>query len=212
MTIWPFFKLWCTSLAATLVGVAVCIRWLDIPVASVFHTNVDHFTGLGRGLSSFVLVSGEILLIISLAIARMIRGALSDFAKALFVASSASLSAFVANDYVLKVIFGRQNPSEFFQAPTTQVFHFFQGDQHSSFPSGHMVMATAFAVAMIRFQPRTSPILIVLLCIGAIGLLVGDWHFVGDVIAGAFLGATAGFIAGELWSEHVQGRTPNPIS
>ena len=204
MTIGPLFKLWCVSLAATLIGVAVCIRWLDIPIALAFITSADRFAGLGRGLSSVVLVSGEIVLIVVLAITRMIRGTLPEFAKALFVASCASLSAFVANDYVLKFIFGRQNPSVFLQGPPTHIFHFFQGDQNSSFPSGHMVMATAFAVAMIRLQPRTLPVLIILLCIGAIGLLIGDWHFVGDVIAGTFVGATAGFMAGELWNEHIQ--------
>jgi hypothetical protein len=67
-------------------------------------------------------------------------------------------------------------------------------------------MATAFAVAMIRLQPRTLPVLVTLLCIGAATLIVGDWHFIGDIIAGAFVGGTAGFVAGELWLEHVQRR------
>jgi membrane-associated phospholipid phosphatase len=82
------------------------------------------------------------------------------------------------------------------------VFHFFRGGQFSSFPSGHMVMASAFALAMIRLQPRTTPILAVLLCIGASLLIVGDWHFLADLIAGTFVGGTAGFVAGELWLEH----------
>jgi membrane-associated phospholipid phosphatase len=125
-------------------------------------------------------------------------------AKAIFVACCASLSAFVANDYVLKFIFGRLNPLDFFQRPTVKIFHFFQGSYESSFPSGHMVMATAFAMVMIRLQPRTQPILVILLCIGAVALLVGDWHFLGDVVAGTFVGGTAGLVAGELWAEHIQ--------
>jgi len=66
-------------------------------------------------------------------------------------------------------------------------------------------MASAFALAMIRLQPRTLPILTVLLCIGASLLVVGDWHFLGDVIVGTFIGGTAGFAAGELWLEHEKG-------
>jgi membrane-associated phospholipid phosphatase len=84
------------------------------------------------------------------------------------------------------------------------VFHFFQGSYLSSFPSGHMVMATAFAMALMRLQPRTRPILLILLSIGASALLVGDWHFLADIIAGMFIGGTAGFVAGELWAEHIQ--------
>jgi membrane-associated phospholipid phosphatase len=33
--------------------------------------------------------------------------------------------------------------------------------------------------------------------------VVGDWHFISDVIAGTFLGVSAGFLAGELWSVHM---------
>ena len=151
-----------------------------------------------------VLVSGEMVFIVTLAIARMARGNLPPFAKALMVACCASLSAFAANDYVLKFIFGRLGPSDFFRRPTAHIFYFFQGNQQSSFPSGHMVMATAFAMVMMRLQPRTQLILIILLCVGAITLVVGDWHFISDVIAGTFVGGTAGFVAGELWTEHVQ--------
>jgi len=207
MAFWPLFRLWFLVFVATLIGVAVCIRWLDAPVALAFLPNANRLGVLGKGLGTMVLVSGEIVFIVTFAIVRMARGSLPPFAKAVFVACCASLSAFVANDYVLKYIFGRQNPSDFFQMPTVQTFHFFQGSHESSFPSGHMVMATAFAMVMIRLQPRTLPILIVLLCMGAVALLVVDWHFLGDVVAGTFVGGTAGFVAGELWTEHVQART-----
>jgi membrane-associated phospholipid phosphatase len=43
-----------------------------------------------------------------------------------------------------------------------------------------------------------------LLGLGAVALLIGDWHFVSDVVAGAFVGGTAGFVAGELWDQHTQ--------
>jgi len=173
-------------------------------VALAFLANINRFSVVGTGLGSTVLVSGEMVVIATLAVVRMAKGNLPAFAKAIFVACCASLSAFVANDYVLKIIFGRLNPSDFFQRPTAHIFHFFQGNQQSSFPSGHMVMATAFAMVMIRLQPPTRPILIILLCIGAMALLLGDWQFLGDIVAGTFVGGTAGFVAGELWTEHVQ--------
>jgi membrane-associated phospholipid phosphatase len=75
--------------------------------------------------------------------------------------------------------------------------------QHSRLPSGHMVIATAFAAVMITLQPRWWPVLTILLCIGA-AALIGGWHFIGHVIAGAFVGLSVGWLAAELLLEHAQ--------
>jgi membrane-associated phospholipid phosphatase len=143
-------------------------------------------------------------LIASLSIARILRGSLPLLARTLLIAGCSSLLAFEANDTILKVIFGRQNPTAFLYQPTNHLFNFLRGDEHSSFPSGHMVMATAFAVVIIRLHPRTAPLLIALLCLGALALLIGDWHFASDIVAGAFEGWTAGLIAAELWNQHIR--------
>ena len=71
-----------------------------------------------------------------------------------------------------------------------------------------MVMATAFAVVIMRLYPRATPPLIALLCLGAFALLIGDWHFVSDVVAGAFEGWTAGLVAAELWDRHIRRHAP----
>ena len=42
---------------------------------------------------------------------------------------------------------------EFLRQPDSHVFSFFQGSQYSSFPSGHMVMVSAFAFAIIPALP-----------------------------------------------------------
>jgi membrane-associated phospholipid phosphatase len=198
------FAAWLLVLIATALGCAICIHWVDFPVALLFQRHARQLSGLGRGLSSSILVMAEMVLIASLSLIRLVRGSLPEYGKALFIATSVSLSSFSANDYILKVIFGRQNPSAFLLKPTVRVFYFMQGDDHSSFPSGHMVMATAFAVVLIRLYPRTLPVLVTLLCVGAIALLVGDWHFVSDVIAGTFVGGTAGIVSGELWDQHTR--------
>lgn len=198
------FKIWCAAFTAVTIGVAICIRWVDIPVALFFLHNANRFPVLGVGFGSTVLVGGEMVVIAGLAIGRMVRGGLPEFGKAVFVACCSSLSAYVANDHVLKIIFGRRAPHVLFEGIPAHAFNFFHGDQQSSFPSGHMVLATAFAAAMMRLQPRTWPVLVVLLCIGAGALVVGDWHFVGDVIAGAFVGGIAGWMSAELWLEHVR--------
>jgi membrane-associated phospholipid phosphatase len=192
------FSTWLLVSAATILACAVCIRWIDFPVAYLFQNDAGQFSGLGRNLGSSVLVTGEVILLAVLAAIRLVRGELPDYGKALFVATLTSLASFDANDYILKVIFGRQNPIAFLHIPNVHIFYFMQGDDHSSFPSGHMVMAAAFAAVLVRIYPRTFPVFAVLLTISAIALLVGEWHFVSDIIAGAFVGGTAGFVAGEL--------------
>lgn len=133
-----------------------------------------------------------------------LRGSLPDYGKAVFVACGASLLAFTLNDYTLKLIFGRYNPHVFFTIRPDQLFNFMRGDQTSAFPSGHMVMSSAFAAVLVRAYFRTWPLFAGLLLLASILLVLGDWHFLSDVIAGTFVGGTIGLVAGELWCEHVQ--------
>jgi membrane-associated phospholipid phosphatase len=195
-------KVWFVVLLVSLLAIAICINWLDTPVARLFLSNASRFSKFGIGGS--VLVAGEVLLIAILAALRITRGFLPEFAKIIFVACAASLTAYIANDYILKFVFGRMSPWVLLYFTPHHAFNFFHGNERSSFPSGHMVLAAAFAAAIIRLRPRMFPGLAVLLGIGAIALVIGDWHFMADVIAGTFVGGTAGFVAGELWLEHVE--------
>jgi membrane-associated phospholipid phosphatase len=198
------FGLWCLLFAATLAATAVAMHWLDRPLALYFTANARRLSALGAGLSSAMLITGEMAVVVGLAGTRIARGRLPKAGKALLLACCASLCAFAVNDDVLKIIFGRPDPGLFLFAATPPHFHFLQGDGRSSFPSGHMVMAAAFAIALARIYPRTLAVFIILLCLAGALLVVGDWHFLSDVLAGVFIGGTAGFIAGELWIEHVQ--------
>ncbi len=204
MTFGPLFRRWCLCFGITVIAVAISIPWLDLPILLAFRGHARPLVHIGNSLGSAVFIAGEVVVITTLAIVRLARGHLSPFAKAVFIGCCASLSAFVANDYVLKFFFGRLNPTDYFHSAQIGIFHFFQGTEHSGFPSGHMVLSTAFAAAMMRLQPWTRMPFMVLLGIGSALLLVGGWHFLSDVIAGVFVGGTAGFLAGELWAKHVE--------
>jgi len=82
------------------------------------------------------------------------------------------------------------------------VFHLLGGSSRSSFPSGHMVLAGSFAGVFMRFYRNTIVPFSTLLLIAAALLILGDWHFLSDVIAGTFVGVSAGLLAGELWLIH----------
>ena len=192
-----------------LVAIPVCIRWVDYPVAASFlHASS------GRGIIGYifagrVLVTAELSVVAALALVRLKIGSLPDMAKVLLVACSTSVMAYTLNDLVLKIVFGRQNPEAFYQSPLQGAVHFFQGADGSSFPSGHMMLAAAFLGVFSCIYPRLRIASLSLLIFGTVVLVVGDWHFVSDVIAGAFLGFAAGWLAGELWLRHTLSHAAN---
>ena len=136
---------WCISLLAVLVAIAASVQWLDMPIAQYFLRISAHIAAMSGPLGSSELVTADVLLMVALAMIRIVRGFMPDYSKAVFVACGASLLAFTLNDYTLKIIFGRYNPHVFFTIQPDRLFNFMHGDQTSAFPSGHMVMATAFA-------------------------------------------------------------------
>ncbi len=128
------------------------------------------------------------------------RGRLSPFGEALALASLTSICAYAVNDGVMKLFFGVPNPATVLLEGAQHSIHLLAGDQNASFPSGHMVLAASFGGAFMKLVPASTWPLSALLFVGALVLIVGDWHFVSDVIAGGFVGLSAGVLAGDLWS------------
>lgn len=72
-------------------------------------------------------------------------------------------------------------------------FHPFQvGDDTGSFPSGHAARIAAFFAVFWLAMPRGRWLYAVLAAPMLIALVVLNYHFVGDVIAGSVLGALVG--------------------
>jgi hypothetical protein len=195
-------KVWSAVAAVACLAVAGSIIWIDRQVAHYFLDGTKRFDSARNSFASPVIVGMELALLIILSLGRLVRGAIALMGKVLILAICASLTAFAANDSVLKTIIGRACPID--QLVHHQMeFHFAAGTEHSCFPSGHMVLASAFAFTIMRVYPRTWPLFAALLMLGTILLVTADAHFVADIIAGLFVGATAGFMAGELWLRHI---------
>ena len=62
-------------------------------------------------------------------------------------------------------------------------------------------LATALNLLLLILGVGTISLLLIL---GAGLLIVGEWHFVSDVIAGTVLGVSIGLLAGELWLAHAK--------
>ena len=102
----------------------------------------------------------------------------------------------------LKFVFGRtwpdtwtnDNPS--FLRDGVYGFNFMHGGTtYQSFPSGHMAAVCAAAAVLWILYPRLRWVwLLAALTVGTL-LVVGNYHFLSDVIAGAFVGISTGSFA-----------------
>ncbi len=111
------------------------------------------------------------------------------------VANSIVIAIFMKD--VLKVIFGRYWPRTWIQNNPSLLrdqaygFHWFhKGAIYQSFPSGHTTVAVAFMVALwLTFPLGLWRCLGVFVAVAVVvGLLADDYHFIGDCIAGAWIG------------------------
>lgn len=90
---------------------------------------------------------------------------------------------------VLKYIFGKTNTREWLLRAEPYGFHWFHGGEgYSGFPSGHMAVFTVLAAALWRFYPSYKPLYLLLTLILAFALITTNYHFLSDVIAGAYMG------------------------
>lgn len=191
------------SVAGGALLAAVAFAYADLPIARHVFGTFPAARSLGNGLSSAVLLTIEASIVLALVILRLTRGRLSPFRETVVLACLTSICTYAINDSGLKVLFGVPNPVAVLGG-ARHAFHLFAGSSKSSFPSGHMALASAFAGVFMRLYGKTVLLFSVLLLIAAILLILGDWHFVSDVIAGTVLGVWAGILAGELWLAHAR--------
>jgi membrane-associated phospholipid phosphatase len=89
----------------------------------------------------------------------------------------------------LKYVFGRTTTREWLLKPELYGFHWFQGGGlNAGFPSGHMAVFSAMTASLWRFYPRYRVFYAIFLLILAVALIATNYHFLSDVIAGAYLG------------------------
>ena len=123
------------------------------------------------------------------------RGPLGFGARTTAAAALATLLATMAV-IVLKIAFGRLWPETWVTPPNPSWINthqygfvpFHGGRGYESFPSGHTTRITApFAVLWQRL-PRYRVLWVVPTLLVMAGLLASDYHFLGDCLAGIYLG------------------------
>lgn len=177
------FQTWLCVSAGCAAAVALSFVYADIPVASYFAGVSGVLSGLGAGLGSAVILSGEAVIVLLFVAVRLLRGKLLPWEESLVIACLTSICAYAITSNALKLFFGVPNPGDVFRG-ARHVFNFWAGTRESAFPSGHMVLAGAFCGVFMRQYRRCVWPLSILLMFGAALMVVGGWHFVSDVIAG----------------------------
>lgn len=196
-----FAQIWFLSFVVCAAVVALSLADMDVPIALHFW-NAGRFLGpLNTALGAAVILSLESAVVLGLILARMVRGHSSRFEEVLAIACLTSICTYGTNSEVLKPFFGVPTPIEVMEG-ARHTFNFLMGSGNSSFPSGHMILAGAFAGVFMRLRRASIWPLSALLVLAAGLLVVGDWHFLSDVIAGTFVGVSAGILAGEAWAVH----------
>jgi membrane-associated phospholipid phosphatase len=102
-------------------------------------------------------------------------------------------------ELLLKPVFGRTAPLDFL-ADAHYGFHWFHGTiGKSAFPSGHAGQAAAILSVLWAYYPRWRWLYVVAMVTLAVLLMLGEWHFLSDIIAGTFIGAALGTSTMWVW-------------
>jgi len=200
---------WILIFAGTALACVVSYQFLDRPIARVFYKTVAHpepFAKLTHLPDPFVPLA--VITFVGLGLWNLSGRLLSRIQKCALLCSI-SLIVAEATKAQLKFVFGRtwpdtwihNNPS--FLRDGIYGFNFFNGGpEYASFPSGHMAVTCAVISVLWLYLPAARTLYALAGLAVAIGLIGANFHFLSDVIAGAFVGISSGWMVTSLWKAH----------
>jgi membrane-associated phospholipid phosphatase len=198
-----WFYTWCAGLLLTILAAGISITWLDRPIAFFVHDAFGQFEILGNftGTPSFFRPMAVLAVLVLLAR----RIAFRSFGELDIALILCGVSMFLAKLLLppLKFTFGRTWP--LYHHPSLIVdgvygFNFFhRGLAYGAFPSGHTTSIFALIMVFWICYPRFRWIYSA--CIAAItgALIVGNYHYLSDVIVGALVGFSTAVFAVAVW-------------
>lgn len=192
------FRRWLFVLVLCAIAVVVCVCFIDRPAAELFNAhfrNTVVSAWIKSLLAPLVLVPVAALLFLLSAGCWLLSGRqLSTWTQVPLLCSWSTIWALAA-EFISKKIFGRGWPDPTYIENHLYGFRFIHGGPHwSSFPSGTATISAAIAATIWFAAPRLRlPILFltVLICCGVVAT---NGHWISDVLAGAFLGASIGWM------------------
>lgn len=201
---------WLLGLAGIILVATISYWWLDRPIAWLAHRQLPHHESFARVShipDPFVPLAA--ITLIGLALWSISGRPLS---KILSAAAGCSLSVLMteATKNLLKLVFGRTWPEAWFPDGPSFIHDgaygfnpFHGGEGYGSFPSGHMAVACAIISVLWIYYPKLRVVYFLAAASVAGGLIGGNYHFLSDVIVGAFIGVSSGWMATRLWQSRL---------
>jgi membrane-associated phospholipid phosphatase len=196
------FRTWLFAFAVTVIVVVICIAYVDRPVATFFDGHLRHtaaWVWLARALAPLDVAVVMALLFLLACGTWVVSGrSLGPWTQTPLLCSWAAMWA-TAADIIFKHIFGRAWPDPAYIQNQVYGFHVLRGGPRwESFPSGTAAISAAIASVLWIVMPRSrvlGAVIVILLCFAVV---ITNYHWVGDVIAGALLGTSIGWITVQL--------------
>ncbi len=197
---------WLLSLATVSLASAISYQWFDQPIALMVHAQLPNhnvFSVLTHIPDPFIPLT--VVAFIGLGIWSLSgRPLLKIQIVALLCSISLTMAEAIKNQ--LKFIFGRTWPDTWFQNNPSFIhdgaygFNLFHGGvEYASFPSGHSAVTCAVISVLWIYYPKLRSIYLFVFLAVAIGLMGANYHFLSDIIAGAFVGVSTGWMVTALW-------------
>ncbi len=174
------------------VMVTLCVLFLDIPLASWIDKHLMAKAPFVKRANIPDLLLTTVVILTSLSTVIYIYLAslkIHNRLKLFCLLTGIVLPLSMMIKAFLKWLFGKTESRNWLCNQTSYEFHWFAGsDGFAGFPSGHMLVLTPLFMALWHFYPRYRPLYgMGWLCLGA-ALIVTEYHFLSDVIAGAYVG------------------------
>jgi membrane-associated phospholipid phosphatase len=199
---------WLVGLALTAVAVTVSYQWLDRPLALAAHALAPaHKHMLFEPLTHIPdpLIPAAAIAFVALGLAALAGRTLTRLTRVVLIASfSLVMGEAVKNE--LKFLFGRTWPETWVHDNPSFIrdhafgFNWLHGGAgYMSFPSGHMTATCALLSVLWICYPRFRALYVLAALAVVVGLIGANFHFLSDVIAGAFVGISVGWMSVTLF-------------
>jgi membrane-associated phospholipid phosphatase len=196
------FRNWLIAGAAAAIVVVVCIAYVDRSTAEFFEGHLRHtaaWVWIARALAPIDLAMVTALLFLLACGAWTLSGrALAQWTQAPLLCCWAAMWA-TAAEIIFKRIFGRAWPDPTYVQGHLYGFHLLHGGPNwESFPSGTAAVSCAIAAVVWIVRPRRRLIAVLIAVLLCVAVVVTNYHWVSDVVAGAFLGVSIGWMTVRL--------------
>jgi len=197
---------WSCGFISTAVAVVASYEWLDRPIALFAHGQLHQYDLFAKLTYIPEILTPLVLLIYAAIGLHALLGRKLPKLETVAVLAGVSVAVADAVKDKLKFAFGRtwpetwvrDNPS-FIRDGVLGFNPFHGGPAFAAFPSGHTTAICAVMTVLWMCYPRFRLLYALAIAAVAIGLVGADFHFLGDVVAGGFLGISTGWFTVVLW-------------